>query len=68
MNVICSKRRSVNLKNPLRTLVNFRDEFNNFRISARISLIEKDTGKQISQTNLDFQVYRNGNFRMGKCT
>lgn len=40
-------------------------EFNNFRISARISLIEKDTGKQISQTNLDFQVYRNGNFRMG---
>ena len=40
-------------------------EFNNFRISARISLSEIDTGKQISQTNLDFQVYRNGNFRMG---
>ena len=39
--------------------------FNNFRISARISLHEKDTGKQISQTNLDFQIYRNGNFRMG---
>lgn len=39
--------------------------FNNFRISARISLHEKDTGKRISQTNLDFQIYRNGNFRMG---
>tara|TARA_B100000768_G_scaffold180115_1_gene199290 strand:- start:834 stop:2417 length:1584 start_codon:yes stop_codon:yes gene_type:complete len=40
-------------------------EFNNFRISARITLSEIDTGKQISQANLDFQVYRNGNFRMG---
>ena len=38
-------------------------EFNSVRISARIYYVSHD--RQICSTNIDFQVYRNGNYRFG---